>query len=46
MLVKLDEPIVLSKAIEVISELVTEVKIKFNDFGMSKNAIDPQMSRW
>ena len=41
MLVKLEEPALLSKAIDVISELVTEVKIKFNDFGMSITAIDP-----
>ncbi len=41
MRVKLDEPVLLSKAIDVISELVTEVKIKFNDFGMSITAIDP-----
>ena len=41
MRVKLDEPVLLSKAIDVISELVTEVKIKFNEFGMSITAIDP-----
>ena len=41
MRVKLDERVLLSKAIDVISELVTEVKIKFNDFGMSITAIDP-----
>src|SRR3989344_4241143 len=41
MLIKLDNPSVLSKAIEIISELVTEVRIKVNDFGMSIIAIDP-----
>jgi len=41
MLVKLEDPTVLSKVIEVISELVTEVRIKVNEFGMSLSAIDP-----
>jgi len=41
MLVKLEDPTVLSKVIEVISELVTEVRIKLNEFGMSITAIDP-----
>ena len=41
MLVKLDDPTMLSKVIEVISELVTEVRIKLNEFGMSITAIDP-----
>ena len=41
MRVKLEEPVLLSKVIDVVSELVTEVKIKFNDFGMSITAIDP-----
>ena len=41
MLVKLDDPTLLSKVIEVISELVTEVRIKVNEFGMSITAIDP-----
>lgn len=41
MLVKLDEPMMLSKVVELISELVTEVRIKLNEFGMSINAIDP-----
>ncbi len=41
MLVKLDDPSVLSKTIEVISELVSEVRIKVNEFGMSITAIDP-----
>jgi len=41
MLVKLEDPSLLSKAIEVISELVTEVRIKVNEFGMSITAIDP-----
>jgi len=41
MLVKLDKPLVLSKAVEIISELVTEVRIKFSEFGLSIVAIDP-----
>lgn len=41
MLVKLDNPIMFSKAIELISELVTEVRLKINEFGMSIIATDP-----
>lgn len=41
MLVKLDTPLMLSKAVDIISELVTEVRIKFNEFGLSIVAIDP-----
>jgi len=41
MLIKLENPFVLSKAIELISELVTEVKLKVNEFGISITAIDP-----
>jgi len=41
MLVKLDDPSLLSKVIEIISELVTEVRVKVNEFGMSITAIDP-----
>lgn len=41
MLVRLDNPQLLSKSIEIISELVTEVKIKINEFGLSITAIDP-----
>lgn len=41
MLIKLENPSVLSKVIEIISELVTEVRIKVNDSGMSITAIDP-----
>lgn len=41
MLVKLDNPQLLSRVVEIISELVTEVRIKFNEYGMSINAIDP-----
>ncbi len=41
MLVELKTPGVLSKAIEIISELVTEVRIKVNEFGMSITAMDP-----
>jgi len=41
MLVKLENPILLSKAVELISELVTEVRIKINENGMSITAMDP-----
>jgi proliferating cell nuclear antigen len=41
MRIKLENPSLLSKAVEVISELVIEVRIKVNDFGLSINAIDP-----
>ena len=41
MLIKLDKPILLSKAVELISELVTEVRLKVNEFGVSITAIDP-----
>jgi proliferating cell nuclear antigen len=41
MIVRLEDPSLLSKTIEVISELVTEVRIKVNEFGMSVTAIDP-----
>ena len=38
---KLDNPKILSDVISIISDLVTEVKIRFNDSGMSIVAIDP-----
>lgn len=41
MLVKLNNPTILSKIIEILSELVMEVRIKVNEFGMSIIAIDP-----
>ncbi len=41
MRVKLDNPLMLSKAVEIISELVSEVRLKVNEFGMSIVAIDP-----
>ena len=41
MLVKLESPTLLSKAVDIISELVTEVRIKINDYGLSISAIDP-----
>ena len=41
MLLKLDNPLLLSKAIEIISELVMEVRLKVNEFGMSITATDP-----
>ncbi len=41
MRIKLENPAMLVKAIELISELVTEVRLKVNEFGMSVVAIDP-----
>jgi proliferating cell nuclear antigen len=41
MIVKMDNPLVMIKAIDVISELVTEVRIKVNDSGINIHAIDP-----
>lgn len=41
MLVKLDNPLLIIKGIDVISELVTEVRMKVNDSGISIVAIDP-----
>jgi len=41
MLVKLEDPTLLSKAVELISEIVTEVRIKVSEFGMSITAMDP-----
>lgn len=41
MLLKLDEPKILSDAIAIISELVTEVRAKLNKQGLSIIAIDP-----
>jgi len=41
MLIKLENPQLLSRVIEIISELVLEVRIKVNEFGMSIAAIDP-----
>ncbi|MBR9701654.1 proliferating cell nuclear antigen (pcna) [Candidatus Pacearchaeota archaeon] len=41
MLVKLDNPVLLAKSVDVIAELVTDVRIKVNEFGMSITARDP-----
>jgi len=41
MFVKLDNPGLLVKAIDVISELITEVRIKINEEGISITAMDP-----
>lgn len=41
MLVKLENPAVLARAIELISEIVTEVRIKIGDYGLAISAIDP-----
>ena len=41
MLAKLENPKFLSEVISIISELVTEVKLRFDDKGMSILAIDP-----
>jgi proliferating cell nuclear antigen len=41
MKLKIENPANFTKAIELISELVLEVRIKINEFGMSITAIDP-----
>jgi proliferating cell nuclear antigen len=41
MLIKLENPALVSKAIELISELVTDVRIKVSEFGLGITAIDP-----
>ena len=41
MRIKLENGSTLSKAVELISELVTEVKIRVNEYGLSITAIDP-----
>jgi len=41
MLIKIENPAVLSRVVEIISELVTEVRIKVNEFGLSIVAMDP-----
>jgi proliferating cell nuclear antigen len=41
MLIKLDTPQILSRVIDIISDLVLEVRIKVNEFGMSLVAMDP-----
>jgi len=41
MRIKLENSSILSKGVELISELVTEVKIKLNEYGLSITAIDP-----
>lgn len=41
MIAKLENPALLAKAVEILSEIVTEVRIKVNEFGLSINALDP-----
>ncbi|HUS50485.1 MAG TPA: hypothetical protein VMZ91_09990, partial [Candidatus Paceibacterota bacterium] len=41
MFIKLENPALLSKVIEIISELVMDVKIKINESGLGIIAIDP-----
>ena len=41
MLIELQNPTLLSKAIDIISELVNEVRIKVNEAGLSITAMDP-----
>ncbi len=41
MLVKLENPLLLSKVIDIISELVTEVRIKIDGSGLNITAMDP-----
>jgi proliferating cell nuclear antigen len=38
---KLENPAILTRTVEILSELVTEVRIKVNEFGMSISALDP-----
>ena len=41
MIVKMNDPLLMIKAIDVISELVTEVRLKVSESGITINAIDP-----
>ncbi|MFH1586153.1 MAG: proliferating cell nuclear antigen (pcna) [archaeon] len=41
MLLKLENPNQLSRVVDILSELVTEVRLKVNEFGMSIIAMDP-----
>jgi len=41
MLIRLENPSAFAKVVDIISELVTEVRIKFNEYGMSITAMDP-----
>src|SRR3989344_3067426 len=41
MKLKIDNPALFTKAIELISDLVLEVRIKISEFGLSLVAIDP-----
>ena len=41
MLIKLENPTLFSKSVDLISELVLEVRLKFTELGMSITAIDP-----
>ena len=41
MLVKIENPNILSKLIEILSELVTDVRLKVNEYGLSVVAMDP-----
>ncbi|MBI2043845.1 hypothetical protein HYT24_00585 [Candidatus Pacearchaeota archaeon] len=41
MLVKLQNPMVLGKVVEIISEIVSDVRIRVTEFGMSITAMDP-----
>jgi len=41
MIVKVDNPALMIRAIDVLSELVTEVRMKVNESGININAIDP-----
>ena len=41
MKIKLENPLVLTRAVDILSELVTEVRLKFSEFGLSVTAMDP-----
>lgn len=41
MLIKLENPFLLARVVDIVSELVTEVRLKFSEMGMSLVAMDP-----
>lgn len=41
MLIKFENPLLLSRVIDILSELVTDVRIKITEFGVSITAMDP-----
>ena len=41
MIIKLENPTMFAKVVDILSELVSEVRIKVNEFGLSVTAMDP-----